>query len=425
MSKSCPKCQSTNIETDGARGEAVCTNCGHVLEECAIVSEVQFSESAGGQSSVVGQFVPEHGLSGFRGAPGYGGFSKESREVTLANGKRIIQHIAGCLRLASNHVEVAHRFFQQAVQKNFIQGRRTNSVVAACLYIVCRRYKTSHMLIDFAEVLQIDVYDLGNVFLKFCKEINIKLEPIDPSLYIRRFASMLEFEDKTHQVAHTALRIVARMNREWMITGRRPAGICGAGLIIAAKMHGFNRTETQIAQVVRICDGTLKKRLSEFDETGASDLTVSEFNSLFKAGSATDFVDDDKYKEEESKWWWDSKCAPPSMKNQTKKKKISSSPSSRSQSVSEFSMEGLQDQVKQLPSCLPLVTPLFIPPPPSPSLSLPSTLFLSLIFDSPLASFLLLPRLFPSSSCSLCFRRNVLSQSLWSCRSWTENQRAH
>jgi transcription factor IIIB subunit 2 len=110
-----------------------------VLEECAIVSEVQFSENAGGQSSVVGQFVPDSGVSSFRGGPGYSGFAKDSREVTLANGRRITQHIAGLLRLVNHHVDVAQRFFQQAVQRNFIQGRRTHTVVAVCLYIVCRK----------------------------------------------------------------------------------------------------------------------------------------------------------------------------------------------------------------------------------------------------------------------------------------------
>jgi transcription factor IIIB subunit 2 len=52
------------------------------------------------------------------------------------------------------------------------------------------------MLIDFAENLQTDVYELGSVFLKFCKLLVIKLDPIDPSLYIHRFAGSLEFGDK-------------------------------------------------------------------------------------------------------------------------------------------------------------------------------------------------------------------------------------
>jgi transcription initiation factor TFIIIB Brf1 subunit/transcription initiation factor TFIIB len=50
-------------------------------------------------------------------------------------------------------------------------------------------------------------------------------------------------------VANTALRIVARMRRDWMQTGRRPAGICGAALLISARLHGFRRTQKDILQV--------------------------------------------------------------------------------------------------------------------------------------------------------------------------------
>lgn len=52
---------------------------------------------------------------------------------------------------------------------------------------------------------------------------------IDPCLYIPRFAHMLEFGEKTHEVSMTALRLLQRMKRDWMHTGRRPSGLCGAG----------------------------------------------------------------------------------------------------------------------------------------------------------------------------------------------------
>lgn len=40
---------------------------------------------------------------------------------------------------------------------------------------------------------------------------------------------MLEFGEKTHEVSMTALRLLQRMKRDWMHTGRRPSGLCGAG----------------------------------------------------------------------------------------------------------------------------------------------------------------------------------------------------
>lgn len=52
---------------------------------------------------------------------------------------------------------------------------------------------------------------------------------VDPCLYIHRFAHKLEFGDKEHDVAMTALRLVSRMKRDWIHHGRRPSGLCGAG----------------------------------------------------------------------------------------------------------------------------------------------------------------------------------------------------
>jgi transcription factor IIIB subunit 2 len=250
----------------------VCMNCGNVLEEGAVVNEVTFQESSNGASAVVGQFVSEFG-----GVRGRGGYGKDAREVTLALGRRIISRIASVLQLSSHHIDAAQRFFLLAVQHNFIQGRRMQNVVSACLYVVCRREKTAHMLVDFSDALQTNLYELGAVFLRFCRLLNLRLPVVDPSLYIHRFASKLDFGDSTHSVAMTALRLVSRMKRDWMSTGRRPAGICGSCLFIAAKMHGFYRTAREIVVVVRVAESTLKQRLTEFEQTPSALLTTSQF----------------------------------------------------------------------------------------------------------------------------------------------------
>lgn len=52
----------------------------------------------------------------------------------------------------------------------------------------------------------------------------------DPCLYIPRFAHLLEFGEKNHEVSMTAMRLLQRMKRDWMHTGRRPSGLCGAGM---------------------------------------------------------------------------------------------------------------------------------------------------------------------------------------------------
>ena len=289
----CPSCGSRHIEQHDASGASVCTECGVVLEENAIVSSVEFVEGAGGASSMVGQFVSataskvytashHGGLGGGGGGAGGGGrrygFSRDSRETTLHNGRRRIQEVASRLRLGGHYVDAAHRLFTIAVEKNFVQGRRTTHVVAACLYIACRQEKSQHMLIDFSDALQINVYTLGTCFLKFRRLLGLPLEILDPALYVYRFAAHLELDDKANAVALTALRLVGRMKRDWIVAGRRPAGICAAALLIAARAHGFSRHPQDVTRILRVCGLTVSTRVKEFEQTPTAQLTLDQFS---------------------------------------------------------------------------------------------------------------------------------------------------
>ncbi|CAB9523398.1 IIIB 90 kDa subunit [Seminavis robusta] len=277
----CPNCGSRNIDSDPASGASVCTECGVVVEESAIVSSVEFVEGAGGSSSMVGQFVSANSSKAFTaGGGGRYGYSKDSRENTLANGRRRIQEVASRLRLGNHFVDAAHRLFTVAVEKNFVQGRRTIIVVASCLYIACRQEKSQHMLIDFSDALQVNVYTIGTTFLKFRRLLGLKLEIIDPALYVYRFAAHLDLDEKANAVAMTALRLVARMKRDWIVTGRRPAGICAAALLIAARTHGFSRHHQDVTRILRVCGLTVNTRVREFENTQTATLTLTQFNNV-------------------------------------------------------------------------------------------------------------------------------------------------
>lgn len=65
--KKCKHCGSSEIEVDPARGDAVCTNCGTVLEDNIIVAEVEFQENAHGGASAIGQFVSAESKGGATG----------------------------------------------------------------------------------------------------------------------------------------------------------------------------------------------------------------------------------------------------------------------------------------------------------------------------------------------------------------------
>ncbi|OII75600.1 cyclin domain-containing protein [Cryptosporidium ubiquitum] len=271
----CPQCSSTSIEVHEGRGETICTNCGTVLEENTMVEGLQFSECSNGSMQMVGHFVPSSGVRGF--AMVYG--NRESREHVLQRGYHNLQRIADQLRLSSSHIESAQRVFLMAVQRSFTIGRNNMHVASACLYAICRREKTPHMLIDFSDVLQTPVKVLGQVFMKLLRLLRLHVPNIDPSMFMERFAAQMKLGEKTHAVAATGVRIVQALTRNWITTGRRPTGLCGAALLISARYHGIPVSSSEIAQIVRISSPTLLKRLAEFKHTSTAQLTADEFEN--------------------------------------------------------------------------------------------------------------------------------------------------
>ncbi|EGG20166.1 TATA box-binding protein-associated factor [Cavenderia fasciculata] len=271
MAKACPHCGCTVFDT--SHDGTFCTGCSRVIDGSNIVSELQFSETSG----LMGTFVNARGQVG-RGS--YRSLGGESRALSTENARRRMHTIAGQVGLKDVHIDMGVRLYETAMDFKFTKGRSTQIVSATCLYTVCRRELTPHLLIDFSEAIQLNVFVLASTFLKFIQTLGFQLPLVDPALFIQRFAVGLEFEQKTQEVANTALKLVARMKRDWMSIGRRPSGICGASLFIAAKIHGFKRTVKEIVQVVKIGEDTIIKRLKEFKDTPSAALTIDEFDAI-------------------------------------------------------------------------------------------------------------------------------------------------
>ncbi|KAI9727586.1 MAG: transcription factor TFIIIB subunit brf1 [Cirrosporium novae-zelandiae] len=280
-----PNCPAPNIVDDDDK--RVCSGCGTVISDSNIVSEITFGENAAGGAVVQGTFIGADQRHGRNIGPGFkrsGGM--ESREITEGNGRRYVNQLATALNIPPGVADQAMQIFKLAAGANFIQGRRTRTVAAVCLYIACRKQKeNTTMLIDLADVLNINVFKLGAVYSTMLKELLLDKMvplPVNPEALIYRFAKQLEFGSlqQTTTVAKEAVYILKRMKRDWMLTGRRPAGVCGAALILAARMNNYRRTVREVVYVVKVTDMTLHKRLDEFKTTDSGALTVEEFRNV-------------------------------------------------------------------------------------------------------------------------------------------------
>ena len=277
----CKTCGHTQFDVNRytAAGDVSCLRCGTVLEENPIVSEVQFGESSSGAAMVQGAMVgADQARATFAGGRQN---AMESREQTLSNGKRKIKRIAAALKIPDYIAEAAGEWFRLALTLNFVQGRRSNNVLATCLYVACRKERTHHMLIDFSSRLQISVYSLGATFLKMVKALHITSLPLaDPSLFIQHFVEKLDFKDKATKVGKDAVKLAHRMAADWIHEGRRPAGIAGACVLLAARMNNFRRSHAEIVAVSHVGEETLQRRLNEFKKTKAGTLSVKSFREV-------------------------------------------------------------------------------------------------------------------------------------------------
>ncbi|KAH9990267.1 hypothetical protein F4779DRAFT_623850 [Xylariaceae sp. FL0662B] len=281
--RSCPNPRCPNPSapiTDG-----FCSACGREIDSSNIVAEVQFGESSNGAAVVHGSFVGADQATTRTVGPGgrrMGGNLSDSRDKTLREAKNMMHGFAHQLKdINPAVIDVAMRIFTLVMNENWLQGRGMDKVVPVCLYTACRREdKCKVMLIDFAELVHINVYELGHVF-KDLNSIysfqNNNVRSIIPEDLMWRFCSKLDFGEFLNKVAADATRLCQRMGRDWMVMGRRPSGICGACILMAARMWNFRRTVREVVYVVKVTTHTIEQRLDEFTVTESSDLSIEDF----------------------------------------------------------------------------------------------------------------------------------------------------
>ncbi|GAB2262647.1 hypothetical protein Droror1_Dr00003644 [Drosera rotundifolia] len=282
MGRFCTYCTKVQATTMTPGGLICCSGCGKVVGENFFSDEPTFVKNATGQSRLAGNVVRSVD-SGF----------SASRARTLANAQEHMERIAVALGISGGDslYNQARRFYELALEENFTRGRNAEHVAAACLYMTCREQKKEFLLIEFSDYLAVNVYVLGGVFLQLCKVLNLEehplvQKPVDPSIFIHRFAYKFlegrtgdfEGEQLKRKIIRSALRIMISMKRDWMQTGRKPSGLCGAALYISALSHGIKVSKSEIVKHVHVCEATLTKRLVEFENTDSGGLTIEELN---------------------------------------------------------------------------------------------------------------------------------------------------
>ena len=272
----CKKCE--NIEKDPNTGMMMCLTCGNVIEESQIVEALEFDDNQNAEGTFMDVNKPSYTYPGGRNT-----LSQiiDQTQRRLNKTYKQIDKVSKTLTIPENVVKSAKKLYKMASNKKFTQGRKTNQIVGAILYLACRLNHTKHLLIDFSEALHLNLFVIGTLYIKLVKLLGLQIEIIDPSLYMHRFCNKFNLGNKAKEVEKTALKVLQFMKRDWITVGRRPSGIIGACILISAKLHKLNIDINLISNVVHVCSQTILNRIEEFSLTRVASMTMEEFE-IFK-----------------------------------------------------------------------------------------------------------------------------------------------
>jgi transcription factor IIIB subunit 2 len=304
-SMSCPHPSSAH-HIDRSRGTVTCALCGEVVTDQQFELDPLFSR---GDRPVVTTRSQLRALGAPRPMRTTVLQNPSSHRPSIEIARRGIAAIARQMEISADLVEMATAVYKLAVNVNAVSGART-CVLCACLYAVCRRENTTHMLYDFADGVKESPLVILHYMKLICRATSTAVPPLDSSLLLSRLAEQLGIGDAvlTQNVCVCALKILRMMEDSWINQGRRPLGLCAAALIIACEAFHVPIDSREICTYVRLTGHTLQQRLVEFWNTPASKLeNLDEYDPTtvniqlptnFTCGLSSGAGNTDGYKEE-------------------------------------------------------------------------------------------------------------------------------
>lgn len=283
--KKCPECGGTKLLIQKDKGEAICRDCGLVIEEKMIDFGQEWREFSDEQSSKrrrtgapMSQVKYDRGLGtdvgqkgdiyqlGVKGKNKFFRLRKWQQRISTAIERNLklalaeLKRVSSYLKLPKSVEEEAARIYRRAVERGLVRGRSMESVVAGALYASCRRHEVPRTLDELSESSGIDKKEVGRTYRFITRELGIRILPSNPVDYLPRFVSALKLSAETQS---RAVEILQEARDAELTSGRGPTGIAAASLYVAALINNEKRTQREVADVAGVTEVTIRNRYKE------------------------------------------------------------------------------------------------------------------------------------------------------------------
>jgi transcription initiation factor TFIIB len=186
--------------------------------------------------------------------------TKDAGERNLQFALSEVDRMASALGVPRSVREVASVIYRRALDADLIRGRSIEGVATASLYAACRKEGIPRSLEEIAEVSRVERKEIGRTYRYISGELELALEPVDPTRYVPRFCSELQLSE---EVQNEAIDIIETTAEEGLLSGKSPTGYAAAAIYAASLLCNQKKTQREVAEVAQVTEVTIRNRYQE------------------------------------------------------------------------------------------------------------------------------------------------------------------
>lgn len=256
-SGACKNCRRRTLVPDDETGIMVCTSCD-------IVQDFDnFQAHIGGITGEAGTYVRV-------GTVGAGG-SLNYKENKIFESQRLITDIMFKLGLSGSKADEVKLLAEKITEGEYGRGSWFPVFVGACAYVVMRKGDKMLPIVEVADVVDCDVFELGRMIGRVVDFVDLKLPEFDiVNCFERSIRSCPSFgrvsADIIGQMMQQGVFLVQCLIKWFITTGRRPIPVVAAVLVFVGELNQIPVKIEDVANELHVVVSTCKKRYKELLE---------------------------------------------------------------------------------------------------------------------------------------------------------------
>ncbi len=171
-----------------------------------------------------------------------------------------IDRLSSLLSIPEETRESSSEIYRKAWESDLIHGRSIEKVLAASMYMACRKHNVPRTLDEIEDVTKVGRKDIVKTSKLLAKRLDMKLAPTSPLEYVSRFCAKLNLEKPVEEQAR---KIIKKALERDITSGRGPTGIAASAIYIAAILCDDRKTQKDVAEATGVTEVTLRVRYKE------------------------------------------------------------------------------------------------------------------------------------------------------------------